>query len=200
MVRVCLAFMFIINMHGRQQLFLPIQVQDRTVLEERRLTVIGQYGLKRKARPTVPSHYHTGVDLKRPTKNYSNEPVFSGGVGKVLSVRSDGPFSQIIIQHVLSPGDTLWTVYEHILGIVCHSGQQVTENTVIARFFNKEELNKFGWQFDHVHFEMLKFKPVRLNANPKYPEYHFKTYAIVCYTQTDLHKYTINPMDYFRRK
>ena len=199
MVRICLALIFFVNVNNSSRLLLPIQVKDRTTIEPSQLTGIGQFGLKRKARPTVPVHFHTGIDLKRPSNKYANEPVYAAGQGKVISMRNDGPFSQIIIEHPLNSRDTLWTVYEHILGISCHAGETVTGNTVIARFFNKAELDKYGWQFDHIHFEIMKARPLKVKTNSKFPEYHYKTYAITCYTTDELHKRMINPLEYFKK-
>jgi len=199
MIRTLLLVGIVAGLHTNQPLFLPIGVKHRISLADIKLTGIGQFGLQRKARPTVPAHYHTGIDLKRPAQNYSNEPVFAAGKGKVISMRNDGPFSQIIIEHVLNRRDTLWTVYEHILGIHCHAGDLVTENTVIARFFNKAELDKYGWQFDHLHFEIMKVKPFKVKKNPAFPEYFYKTYDITCYTKEALMKRMINPLLYFKR-
>jgi len=193
-----LALFLIVGSSENLHLSLPIGVKNRTSLENSKLTDIGQFGLLRKARSTVPAHYHTGIDLKRPTKNYINEPIYAAGKGKVISVREDGPFSQIIIEHIVKPRDTIWTVYEHILGIKCHVGKIVMENTTIARFFNRKELDKYGWQFDHVHFEILRIKPVKLKRSIKFPEYFYKTYAISCHTHDQLRMRMINPLEYFK--
>ena len=199
MIRICLALTLLVWGNKPDRLYLPLKTNNRTVLTDNQLTRIGKYGLLRKARPSVPAHYHTGVDLKRPAQNYTNEPVLAAGSGKIISVRNDGPYSQIIIQHSFVPGDTLWTVYEHLQGITCHVGQQVDVQTSIARFFTKDELNRYGWQFDHVHFEILRSKPLKIRSTPQQPEYFFKTFDIICYTLAELHKRTVNPMDYFQK-
>lgn len=198
MAKLCMLVLLFIGTVSTDRLYLPVHVTDRTNASLISLTNIGQYGLKRKARPTVPSHYHTGIDIKRPTSNYINEPVYAAGKGRVISVRNDGPFSQVIIEHDFN-NDISWTVYEHILGITCHAGDNVTENTVVARFFNKSELEKYGWQFDHLHFEILKAKPLKVKKNVRFPEYYYQTYAVTCYSVDDLCKRTVNPMEYFKR-
>ena len=198
MIKLCLVMVFV-GSFGNNRLYLPIGVKDRANPDCIKLTDIGQYGLQRKARPKVPAHFHTGIDMKRPSQNYLNEPVYASGKGKIISVRNDGPFSQIIIEHVIRPADTLWTVYEHITGIICHAGDAVVESTIIARFFNKAELDKYGWQFDHLHFEILKVRPLKVKYNPRFPEYSYKTYAITCVTIAELHKKTMNPLEYFKR-
>lgn len=197
MGKLCLLILLFVAPVESRRFYLPVHIADRTNPESITLTNIGQYGVRRKARPTVPAHYHTGIDIKRPGLNYSNEPVYAVGKGKVISVRNDGPFSQIIVEHTTKT-DMLWSVYEHVLGITCHVGDIVTENTVIARFFNKAELDKYGWQFDHLHFEILKTKPLKVRHSIKFPEYYYQTYAITCFTIDDLCKRTINPMEYFK--
>ena len=199
MIRICL-LLFIFSFTPDVRLYLPVKVGDRTNSASIKLTGIGQFGLQRKARPTVPAHYHTGIDIIRPSKNYTDEPVYAAGKGKVISMRNDGPFSQIIIEHKINSKDTLWTVYEHILGIVCHTGDMVNENSTIARFFNKAELDKYGWQFDHLHFEIMKKKPLKLKATVRFPEYFYKTYAINCFSKEQLNNRMINPYAYFRKK
>ena len=181
------------------QLHLPIGVACRTNAHNIYLTKIGAFGLIRKARPSVPAHYHTGIDLKRPTSNYTNEPVYASAKGKVISMRNEGPFSQIIIEHLIKTRDTVWTVYEHISVGNCHVGNAVAENTVIARFFNKAELDRYGWQFDHVHFEILKVRPLKIKPSKSQPECFYKTYAITCFTLDKLNSRMINPLGYFAK-
>ena len=79
--------------------YIPINTENRQSLEKVQLSSIGPFGLLRQARPGIPAHLHTGVDLKRPNNNYINEPVFPAAKGKVISFRDDGPYAQIIIQH-----------------------------------------------------------------------------------------------------
>jgi len=59
----------------------------------------------------------------------------------------------------------------------------------VARFMNKEELNAYGWQFDHFHFEVLKKEPVKLNPTKKTPQRLYNSYTLVCYTIDDFENY-----------
>ena len=179
------------------QIKLPIASGNRTEIEEIDLTSIGDFGIIRKERPGVPEHLHTGIDIKRPSKNYNNEPIFSVSRGIVISIRDDGPFAQIIIEHK-NNNDIFWTVYEHIAGIKVKINQEVNENMPIARFMNKYELDKFGWQFDHFHFEILKYPPKRVKTNNKQPQYKFCTYNLICYNKNDLDNYYIDPFIFFK--
>src|SRR5688572_932937 len=81
------------------QVMSPIEVGDRTSFENIQFTAIGKFGLIRKARPTVPSHVHTGIDIRRPANNYNNEPIYPVAKGVVISKRTDGPFAILIVVH-----------------------------------------------------------------------------------------------------
>ncbi|MCJ7547186.1 MAG: M23 family metallopeptidase [Deltaproteobacteria bacterium] len=174
--------------------FLPISGKDRTTWKSVKFTHIGSYGLTRKARPGIPEHLHTGVDIKRPRSNYENEPVLPAAKGTVISMRDDGPFAQVIIEHKLPNENIVWTVYEHIAGITVTVGNIVSPRKPIARFMNKEELNRYGWQFDHVHFEVLKVRPRALKPTDKTSLSFFGTYSLECYTASDLKKYYYDPI------
>jgi len=157
------------------------------------LTEIGQFGLKRKARANVPEHYHTGIDIKRPGNNYNHEPIFPVAEGRVISKRTDGPYANLIIEHIIDE-KTVWSLYEHIAGIKVSVGDWVKSSTPIARFMNREELNKYGWQFDHFHLEILKMKPLPLRPTEKHPERLYNAYSLVCYSMDELNHYYYNPI------
>ena len=143
-------------------LLVPINTFDRHDGSSIKLTKIGQFGLERKTRPGVDEHLHTGIDIRRPNDNYINEPIFSIGNGKIISLRDDGRYSQIIIEHSSENGKKYWSVYEHVSGINVQLYEMVNPNIPIARFMNKEELNEYGWQFDHFHLEIMKKKPIKV--------------------------------------
>jgi len=179
---------------------LPISVEDRTTWQSVQFTHIGSYGLMRKARPGIPAHLHTGVDIKRPRPNYMDESILPVAPGTVISMRNDGPFAQIIIEHTLPNGDSVWTVYEHIAGITVTVGDVVSPHKPIARFMNREELDRYGWQFDHVHFEVLKVSPRALRPTDKTPLRFFCTYSLQCYTESDLEHYYYDPIAFLEAR
>jgi hypothetical protein len=179
---------------------LPIAVKDRTTWASVQLTHIGSYGLKRKARPGIPAHLHTGIDIRRPRQNYEYEPILPVTSGTVISIRDDGPFAQIIIEHKLPHKDSVWTVYEHIAAIMVTVGDIVLSHEPIARFMNRQELEKYGWQFDHLHFEILKERPRPLKPNDKTPLRFFSTYSLECYTESDLNKYYYDPISFMEER
>lgn len=181
------------------KLHLPVNTNGRTEVSNIELTPIGKFGLLRKARPHIPAHLHTGIDIKRPGKNYSSEAVFPISEGVVISKRTDGPYANLIIEHDYN-GSKFWTCYEHIAGIFVNPGDRVDPQKPIARFMNKEELNTHGWQFDHVHFEILKVKPVPLRHNPSQPGRLFNSYTLSCYTDAELEKFYYDPLNFFKEE
>jgi len=183
---------------AKSQVYLPIELTDRTNISMVKLSDIGEFGLMRKPRPNVPQHYHTGIDIKRPSNNYINEPIYPIAKGKVISKRDDGPYANIIIEHELN-GIKFWSLYEHVAGIKVKVNDNVDPRISIARFMNKEELDKNGWQFDHFHLEILKVKPVPLKPTKNYPERFYNSYSLVCYTISDLEKYYYNPLKFLQR-
>ncbi|MBT3208540.1 MAG: M23 family metallopeptidase [Bacteroidetes bacterium] len=197
---VFLIIFFSEYLFGQQvfECYLPINIENRQSWETVHLTSIGQFGVMRNARPNVPAHHHTGIDFKRPNDNYENEPIFPIMHGIIISFRDDGPFAQIIIEHNNENQNTVWSVYEHVAGISVSVGDFVNPNYSIARFMNKNELEQYGWQFDHLHFEILKIKPRHLKPNKKIPFRFFGTYCLECYDISDLDKYYYNPMEYFK--
>ena len=180
--------------------YIPINTENRQSLEYVQLTNIGSFGLLRKARTGIPAHLHTGVDLKRPSNNYIDELIFPAARGTVISLRDDGPYAQIIIEHSLDASTPAWTVYEHVSGIKIRLNESVDPHRPIARFMNRDELDKYGWQFDHVHFEVMRVKPKPLSPDKSKPSLYYETYCLVCYTQKDLDERYYHPLDFLKQK
>lgn len=166
-------------------------------LHDIKLTEIGQFGLLRKPRPGIPAHFHTGIDIIRPTDNYLDEPIFPIARGKVISKRDDGPYANMIIEHEYK-SLKFWSLYEHISGIIVNLNDNVITDQPIAHFLNKSELDRYGWQFDHFHLEILKVQPIKLEPNEEHPDLLFKAYSLVCYTEYDLDKYYYNPIEFLQ--
>jgi len=153
----------------------------------------------RVARPGIPAHHHTGIDIQRPALNYYDEPIFAISIGTVISIRDDGAFAQIIIEHKYSSGELFWSVYEHISDISINLNDNVDSEVRIARFMNREELNRFGWQFDHFHLEILRVAPVKLKPTTDHPRRQYATYALSCYDLQDLDQYYFDPIFFFQK-
>lgn len=179
------------------QILLPVRSENRKDFSTIDLTDIGQFGLIRKARARIPEHYHTGIDIRRPGNNYENEPVYPIAGGRVISKRSDGPYANIIIEHEIN-GIRFWSLYEHIAGITVGVKDIADPDTPIARFMNREELNRYGWQFDHFHLEVIKVKPLALKPDKDNTERFFNSYSLICYSLSDLNKYYFDPVAFFK--
>lgn len=191
-----LFLLFTINMQS--SIYIPISSNNRKDVSKLQLTVIGKFGLLRKARATVPSHLHTGIDIKRPTNNYINEPIFAIAKGVIISIRDDGPYAQVIIEHTIE-NKLFWSVYEHVSGINVALYENVSAEKAIARFMNKNELNKYGWQFDHFHFEILKEKPTQIKPDKSNPKRHYKSYTLICHSINELEKHYYNPIEFLNK-
>ncbi|MGE0078882.1 MAG: M23 family metallopeptidase [Bacteroidales bacterium] len=184
---------FFLSVH----VYLPINTRDRNDISGIHLTEIGQFGLMRKARPNVPKHYHTGVDIMRPNSNYTSEPIYPIASGVIISKRTDGPYANLIIVHTIN-GRKIWSLYEHIAGIKVGVDDSVSPNIPIARFMSKEELNRYGWQFNHFHLEVLKVKPLRIKPTANNLERFYNSYSLICFTREYLDKYYYDPLFFFR--
>jgi hypothetical protein len=195
-IKSLLSFILIF-LYTQSPFLLPIQKNNRKEISEIQLTEIGKYGILRKSRKNIPAHLHTGIDIIRPNKNYRNEPIFSIAEGIVISKRTDGPYAQLIIEHIID-NKIFWTVYEHIAGIMVNLNDLVSNDRPIARFMNKEELNKYGWQFDHFHLEILKIKPAKLVPDKRFPERRFKSFTLICQDTEELKKYYENPIGFLK--
>jgi murein DD-endopeptidase MepM/ murein hydrolase activator NlpD len=194
-INYLLILLLSINPSGKSIYSLPVRTIDRKSVSTLSLTEIGGFGLVRKPRQSVPAHYHTGIDIRRPANNYPDEPIFPVCDGTVISKRQDGPYAQLIIEH---KNPQCWTVYEHIAGIKVNLHDHVNPDSPIARFMNRTELKKYGWQFDHFHLEILKIQPIKLRGDPANPDRKFSSYTLVCHTKEELNKYFHNPIDFLR--
>jgi len=173
---------------------LPIRVENRRSLDELKLTQIGDFARLRKARPGVPAHLHTGIDICRPGSNYGNEPIYAILSGEVISVRYDGAFAQIIVKHMTKDSLPLWSVYEHISGILVQVGDLVSPARPLARFMNRDELDRYGWQFDHFHLEVMQTEPYALIPTEQHPQRFYASYALTCFTDTELQSKYLDPL------
>jgi murein DD-endopeptidase MepM/ murein hydrolase activator NlpD len=184
---------------GGGRFFLPVQTKNRSSADELKLTPIGSFGLVRKARKNIPSHYHSGIDIKRPNPNFINEPIYPIAKGMVISKRDDGPYAQLIIEHEYN-GVRFWTLYEHLAGITVDVNNAVSPETPIGRFMNRSELNHYGWQFDHLHFEVLRIRPTMLRPGPATPTRFYSSYSLMCFSKADLEKYFFDPLQFLAGK
>jgi hypothetical protein len=175
----------------------PIRAPSRRCVSGIKLTPIGDFGRPRAPRPKVAAHLHTGIDLCRPLPNNDDEPVFAASCGTVISVRNDGPFAQIIVFHQSS---AVWTVYEHVAGIRVRVGNTVDPEKPMARFMNAGELRRYGKQFDHLHFEVLRNSPRKIVPTRQLPERFYFTYGLECVDATILLRRYFDPLLFLKSK
>ncbi|WP_420318334.1 M23 family metallopeptidase [Ekhidna sp.] len=186
--------LLLINVNQASHFGLPIKSKDIA------LTEIGNFGVERKARPGIPAHLHSGIDIRPPNNNYlTQEYIYPIAKGVVISKRTDGPFAQLIIEHELE-GEILWTVYEHIAAIEVDLFEPVKKGTTIARFFLANELDNIGWQFNHFHFEILRKRPIELKPSHKNPERLFSSYSLSCHSPEDLIEHFYDPVVFLADK
>lgn len=176
----------------------PVALTDRSEISAIKLSSIGDFGLPRVERLDVPAHLHTGIDISRPSNHYQHDPIYPITSGQVISKRTDGPYAQLILEHQLE-SDTFWTLYEHVAEILVDINQVVSSDTEIARFFNKKELNQYGWQFDHFHFEILKHPPVPIKPPTHLPQRRFMSYTLHCMDEETLLKYFHDPLSFLKK-
>lgn len=186
-------FLFSQFQHENWDVRIPIQ-SDKISLTE-----IGAFGIMRKARPRIPAHFHTGIDIRRPGNNYHFEPIYPIAPGIVISRRDDGPFAQLIIEHNVA-GNVFWSVYEHIAFIKADLHEEVYPDDPIAHFFNEELLDRYGWQFDHFHLEILKRRPIKIQSTENIPFRHFMSYTLTCFTKDELLDKFYDPLVFLNTK
>lgn len=191
-------FFEILSVTSQDAVLLPIDNNNRKSIANIKLTEIGDFGRIRKARAGIPEHFHTGIDIKRPSQNYIDEPIFPIAEGIVISLRNDGPYAQIIVEHPNVNDQFLWSVYEHIAGIKVNIGEEVSPSKPIGRFMNKSELNKYGGHFDHLHLEIMKIAPFPIQPPENQAQLVFKSYGLICYTEAELLERYYHPIEFFK--
>ncbi len=165
-----------------QKYFIPIGI-DRTA-DYNKLTekIIGQYGVHRSS--NVHGHKHSGIDIQ----GDFGETVYSIGKGTIIKIFREFPHKTIYIQHNENDDALFYSVYIHVEDIQINIGDPVSENTPIARIFNREELilANFGTP-PHLHFE------IRHNIDDM-GEATFKSMTL-----SELNKYCIDPLKFFNK-
>lgn len=178
---------------GASEWYLPIAVEDRQSLKEVRITRIGDFGRPRKARPEARAHLHAGLDFMRPGGYDREAGIFPIGPGTVISMRDDGPFAQIIVAHGGKEKDGPWSVYEHVAGITVRPGDIVTPRLPMARFMTGAELDRYGWQFDHLHLEVLRRAPKPVRPTERNPHRRFLSPNLDCLDKAELARGYFDP-------
>ena len=92
-----------------------------------------------------------------------------------------------MIQHLLPSGTAIYSVYVHVTNIKVNTGDIVGHTTHIADLMDKAQLDTYGWEFNHLHFEILKKPRVHeINGN-------YLSYSTRCKTKEDVLEHFHNP-------
>ncbi len=76
--------------------------------------------------------------------------------GVVCSIHLDHPHKTVVVRHKLRDSQTVFTTYKHLQTIYVQTGQQVDQQTKLARLYTQQEAQKYGGNFDHLHLEIRK--------------------------------------------
>ena len=129
----------------------------------------------------------------KPNQN-TGAKVYAASNGKVVSIYAREPNRSIMIRHTLSTGAIVHSIYAHITNIHVSVGDMVDSDTVIAHLMNAEQLNRYGWFFNHVHFEILKAEP-RVGETGK-----LLSYSVECRTEKQAKQHFYDPIAFLREQ
>jgi hypothetical protein len=65
---------------------------------------------------------------------------------------------------------------------------------------NRRELNRYGWQFDHVHLEVMKAPPLPRQTDAGLPYCRYKTHGLACRSRQELLSRYQDPLAFLRSK
>ena len=170
---------------------LPLNTNDRKDWSTVFLEPDAHFKALRAPFDSVKLHYHTGIDLVNKTTESPGEPVYAIAAGRVIAIEDPPPQRRITIEHRLPNGEKVWSVYIHIIDEKVKVGDTVNSETVIAQLMNATELEYFGWDYNHVHLEIMKKLPPNV---AKF--YQRKTFS--CYTIAEVDKYFYDPEEFLK--
>lgn len=132
--------------------FLPFESSNRK--DAKNLAIVSIFGDHRSS--YVNGHIHTAIDVNPAKPITQLIPVFAMANGVVCSIHLSENQKTVVIKHQLKEGTIVFTSYKHLKEVFVTTGQQVNENTKLARLFTKEESKKYGGDFHHLHLEIRK--------------------------------------------
>ena len=172
---------------------LPLNTTDRQDWSTIFLESDAHFKALRAPFDSVKLHYHTGIDLQKRTIGIPSEPVYAIAAGKVIAIEDSPPQRRITIEHLLPNIKKVWSVYIHIIDEQVNVGDSVDTETVIARLMNATELAYYGWDYNHVHLEIMKKPPFHVAEF-----YQRKTFS--CYSVEEVDKYFYNPEEFLKNR
>lgn len=130
-------------------------------------------------------HIHTATDII-PSESDKYIYVYPMAKGIVCSIHLTHPHKTIVIKHVLSDGSVIYTSYKHLQEIYVKRGMNVDQSTKLARLYTREEAQKQGGSYDHLHLEIRK----------SIDDYGCASWLTM--TKDELNKYFYNPMNFMK--
>lgn len=131
---------------------LPFDVANRKDIKQ--IKVISIFGDHRDS--YFKGHIHTAIDINPAKSKTSLVSVYPMAKGIVCSVHLGENQRTIVVKHKLADGKVMFTSYKHLKEVYVSQGQQVNENTKMARLFTKQESKKYGGDYHHLHLEIRK--------------------------------------------
>jgi len=172
---------------------LPIKTGDRTDWSTVVLEHDAHFKAPRAPFDSVKLHFHTGIDLQNGNTIQPGEPVYPIAAGKVIAIEDPPPQRRITIEHRYTNRKKVWSVYIHIIEERVNVGDSVDTGTAIARLMNPAELETYGWDYNHVHLEIMKKLPPHVSEF-----YQRKTFS--CYNEKEVDKYFYDPHEFLRKQ
>jgi len=104
----------------------------------------------------LKGHIHTAIDINPAKPNNKFIGIFAMANGIVCSIHLGENQKTVVVKHKLKNGQVIFTSYKHLKDVFVNTGQQVNQNTKLARLFTKEESKKYGGDYHHLHLEIRK--------------------------------------------
>lgn len=132
--------------------FIPFEASDRKNLKN--LKIISIFGDHRNS--YLKGHIHTAIDVNPLKPEAKLIKVLAMANGVVCSIHLGENQKTVVVKHKLPNGNTMFSSYKHLKEVYVKNGDQVNENTVLARLFTVQESKKYGGDYHHLHLEIRK--------------------------------------------
>lgn len=141
---------------------LPVSIADSWLLpfdltnrkDIRQMKVVSIFGDHRDS--YLKGHIHTAIDINPAKPKSKHVGIYPMAKGIVCSVHLGENQRTVVIRHKLKNGKTIFTSYKHLKEVYVSNGQQIDQNTKIARLFTPAESKKYGGDYHHLHLEIRK--------------------------------------------
>jgi murein DD-endopeptidase MepM/ murein hydrolase activator NlpD len=160
----------------------PFKTDNRYKLNT--IKIISVFGAPRDT--YLKGHIHTAVDII-PLKSEEYTYVYPMADGVICSIHLGHPHKTIVIKHMMPDSSIIYTSYKHLQEIYVKYGQEVDQETKLARLYTSKEAKKQGGSFDHLHLEIRK------------SFYDYGCASWLTMTNEELNKYFYNPMDFMKK-